>query len=969
MQRPVFRVKRYAHDRYHYVVRWKMDDLWKRRYFTSRSKAEAFAADGNAGLPVTRAGRADDTVNGLTNSPVTPDDHSRSNSDLGSGLSRVVDPVYNGPKIDRYFGDHWCMHLPFAYELMREVAPRLFVELGVWKGESYFAFCQSAAENNINVRCVGVDTWQGDIHMGELDAEIREDVAEYNWRYSSFSELKPVSFTEALHNFEDGTIDLLHIDGAHTYEAVRSDFESWLPKLATNGVILFHDVVVRDRGFGVWKLWQEIARPDNSFLFEFGYGLGVWKISAVSNDDAPFIRKLFRANKSQRRDINRYYAMAAAALASWHQLQQLAEKRDARARIQIFIDRGNGYNEAASRSQPLALNSWQTVRFENLQHLPQTAPDWLRIDPVDCPAVVTIAEISLIRDRDRALIYRASTRTEFERLNLSAGLVRQFDHDQMVLIALDPDTHISVPAIVPPHEPWTLEISLRAELTPPDVLARLARTINGHNEAATARIREALDAAKQQSRILTERLAEHQTKLEAKTAVIETSRRKIAALETRAGRLAQELNSLQAAWTGVLRPNYIAALRGIASSLSEARKRSPSRWKRIIQAAQGHDERRTLARTLKMAEERVKKIKHDLRNITTFSLDAARLIREAAWLQSSTIGQLLQTGPGEAAALQAQSPVADVNESTLKALFDPDWYTRQNPAVSKSGMSPLEHFIKVGAGEMRDPHPLFDVKWYVKVNPDVAASGLNPLAHFVNRGAAEGRDPHPLFDTSWYVARYMGKENRTNPLVHFLREGAEQGLNPHPLFHTRYYEGQKTANISHAAKSSLALKNGSAPNRANRRAKSTVYAFTSICFNYVPKAAVLARTLKQHNPDVRFCLLINDWIPEKSLDGRPEFDEVITIGDLDIPNKAGWVFGQSAVELCTAVKGYFLSQLLEREDCACAFYFDPDIVIFSDLNLLIDELKDKSILLTPHLTHPESSLEAVLDNEICSMVA
>jgi hypothetical protein len=237
-------------------------------------------------------------------------------------FAKLVTPTYLGPRIQRYLGDSWSMHLPFGYDLMRELAPKIFVELGVKQGESYFSFCQSAAENKVNVRCYGVDSWRGDIQTGNLDPEMQHEVAEYNWQYSSFSELKTMLFAEALGDFRDATIDLLHIDGTHTYDDVKTDFESWLPKLSPNGIILFHDVMMRDRGFGVWKVWEEIAREDNSFLFEFGFGLGVWKKQPVAPSDSFFVRRLLGASKTQRRDINEYYANAAGALALWQSLRR-----------------------------------------------------------------------------------------------------------------------------------------------------------------------------------------------------------------------------------------------------------------------------------------------------------------------------------------------------------------------------------------------------------------------------------------------------------------------------------------------------------------------------------------------------------------------------------------------------------------------------------------------------------------------
>jgi predicted nucleic acid-binding Zn-ribbon protein len=311
MATSLFRVKRYSHPKYKFVVRAKIGGAWRRRYFSSESEAMAFATEANAGTALNISSDAPETVE-VPEVQVPPPARA-----AGPDLSGLTGPVYLGPRIQRYIADAWCMHLPFAYDLMREFAPKTFVELGVKEGESYFAFCQSAAENKISVRCYGVDSWRGDIQTGKLSPEIAKDVAAYNWQYSSFSELKQMLFAEALGDFADGSIDLLHIDGAHTYNDVKTDFESWLPKVSPNGLVLFHDVMVRDHGFGVWKVWEEIARDDNSFLFEFGFGLGVWKKQPVATDDPPFIRSLFRADVAERRRINESYATAAAALALW----------------------------------------------------------------------------------------------------------------------------------------------------------------------------------------------------------------------------------------------------------------------------------------------------------------------------------------------------------------------------------------------------------------------------------------------------------------------------------------------------------------------------------------------------------------------------------------------------------------------------------------------------------------------------
>jgi hypothetical protein len=70
------------------------------------------------------------------------------------------------------------------------------------------------------------------------------------------------------------TVDLLHIDGLHTYEAVTHDFTTWRPKLAPAATVLFHDVAP-DSGYESSRFWSEICAEFGGFSFFHNFGLGV----------------------------------------------------------------------------------------------------------------------------------------------------------------------------------------------------------------------------------------------------------------------------------------------------------------------------------------------------------------------------------------------------------------------------------------------------------------------------------------------------------------------------------------------------------------------------------------------------------------------------------------------------------------------------------------------------------------------
>lgn len=170
----------------------------------------------------------------------------------------------------------WMEHVPFLYCFLNVIRPRRFVELGTHYGNSFYAACQFSKAFGIGMECVAVDSWQGDDHTGRYGEEVfREFEHVLSRDYSGYGRYIKKLFDEAAEQFDMSSIDLLHIDGLHRYDAVKHDYETWFPKLSPRGVVMFHDTQVTDRGFGVWQLWEQLSTEYPSFEMKHGNGLGL----------------------------------------------------------------------------------------------------------------------------------------------------------------------------------------------------------------------------------------------------------------------------------------------------------------------------------------------------------------------------------------------------------------------------------------------------------------------------------------------------------------------------------------------------------------------------------------------------------------------------------------------------------------------------------------------------------------------
>lgn len=226
---------------------------------------------------------------------------------------RFFNPQFEYEALFDDAGWPWAGHKFFAYDLLANVKPGKVVELGTHYGTSLWSFAQAAKDNMLATEFFVVDTWLGDDQAGLYGEEVFEKVTAIQRSYYSSGSFKidllRKTFNEALPDFADTSIDLLHIDGLHSYEAVRHDFEAWLQKMKKNGIILFHDIEVNEDGFGVHELWRELKEKYVTIEFHHSFGLGVLFLDAAMGRQIKPEEKQWQQKYSYLHEMNRCRAI------------------------------------------------------------------------------------------------------------------------------------------------------------------------------------------------------------------------------------------------------------------------------------------------------------------------------------------------------------------------------------------------------------------------------------------------------------------------------------------------------------------------------------------------------------------------------------------------------------------------------------------------------------------------------------
>lgn len=136
------------------------------------------------------------------------------------------------------------------YEIIFESKPEIVVEIGVGQAQSTRVILSALQENDYG-KLISID-WKARIH------KIPEVLHPY-WKQITHNSHDKEALEELEKELKGKKIDILLIDGDHSYGGAKEDFEKYTPFVKEGGYILMHDTV--NQVEGVKDFWKEIKYP------------------------------------------------------------------------------------------------------------------------------------------------------------------------------------------------------------------------------------------------------------------------------------------------------------------------------------------------------------------------------------------------------------------------------------------------------------------------------------------------------------------------------------------------------------------------------------------------------------------------------------------------------------------------------------------------------------------------------------
>lgn len=698
----------------------------------------------------------------------------------------------------------WVPHIPFSFFLVKHYSPEVIVELGTHSGNSYFSFCQIVKKLGLSTKCYAVDTWLGDEMAGFYDEIIFEDVKKYNEeKYAAFSTLVRKTFDEAVEDFENSSIDLLHIDGLHTYEAVKNDFEKWYPKLSNRAVVLFHDIHEREADFGVWKFWEEIKKEYDFIEFIHSHGLGVLLVGDKLSDEFKLLLKDIESKDLYKILFQKLgYSNLTISFPG-----KPKQDNSQVAKLYLATDR-EGFSEKNTLRTEVSKDTkfieYQLERFEGLTRV--------RFDPLE--------DFVRIRLLD-ALLYHSKTKIERLKPAISncieedeSGALLFDTKDPQLIFDFSEIDYSSIEKLIISVEYLTIGSKVLHEIIDLKNYKKqndgvrdndkgslgLEKHGSGHdNDGGEKRngfltvidSTEFLSSVINEYKILTEKYA---NQLLEREKIIQEKERYLGEIQVEKADLMTELSELNIEKDQLIKKE-IGSIKEELKQIDNSTQRELNKLentfyevsKKLFQLVE-QNSLETIGRIDEQRMETNKRISvlhsslNELKNqvilgsekINTltkqntslkYELEKQNNTSSRTFDRLSALNENLIKIKEQQEASEKRARIKE-NESWTKnlalsfrnliakfsrdyrlisksSLFNQEYYLKSNPDVAESNINPILHYLKYGGSEGRNPSPVFNSTYYLKSNPDVSESGMNPLVHYLRYGKNENRSPLP----------------------------------------------------------------------------------------------------------------------------------------------------------------------------------------------------------------------------------
>jgi predicted O-methyltransferase YrrM len=143
-------------------------------------------------------------------------------------------------------------------KLVKKQQCKFMLEIGTYRGGTLFVFSQLAEKD---AKIISIDfsmTFLGNFYRAGqwplFRKFIRKGQSLFLLRKDSH---KPETLASIERVLQGHKLDFLFIDGDHTYQGVRKDFEMYSPLVRSGGLVAFHDITPSGEK-EVYKFWDEV---------------------------------------------------------------------------------------------------------------------------------------------------------------------------------------------------------------------------------------------------------------------------------------------------------------------------------------------------------------------------------------------------------------------------------------------------------------------------------------------------------------------------------------------------------------------------------------------------------------------------------------------------------------------------------------------------------------------------------------